>query len=80
MARAPFTILAYSWATTKDGSLKGLDQDLTLGKGAVQSHVLASYDASKNTTKITDASGSSTVAGLVLVKVATSSGALAFEY
>jgi hypothetical protein len=42
--------------------------------------VLASYDASKNQTKLTDASGTSTRAGLVLVKVATSAGALAFEY
>jgi hypothetical protein len=77
---APFAALAYSWATTKDGSLKSLDQDLTLVKGAAQRHVLASYDASKNTTKITDASGNSIVAGLALVKVATNSGTLVFEY
>jgi hypothetical protein len=77
---APFTSLTYDWATNRDGSLKSLDQDLTIGKGPAQRHVVASYDASKNQTKLTDASGTSTRTGLVLVRVASAAGALSFEY
>jgi hypothetical protein len=74
-ASPPFSSLAYSWKTDNGGALKSLEQDLTVGKGPTQQNVDAVYNGSKDETKI----GTSTVPGLVLVKVASSAGALVIE-
>jgi hypothetical protein len=76
---APFTALVYTWTLARDGSLRTLDQSLTIGKGAAQQFVDASFDASKNQTKITGTGSTSTVAGLDLLRVTTSAGALAIQ-
>jgi hypothetical protein len=77
---APFTRLGYDWSTAKDGSLKSLDQDLTVGKGGSQRHVLASWDAGKNQTKINDGGSTTIRPGLVLVRVASDAGALVIDF
>jgi hypothetical protein len=77
---APFTNLLYSWTVNRDGSLKSLDQVLVVGNGSAGRRVLASYSGQKNTTTIVDGSATTTRPGLVLVRVATSSGALVIDY
>jgi Tol biopolymer transport system component len=79
---APANDLHYNWDTKKDGTLKNLTQDLTLGSGKNQQHVVATYNGSKDQTTIkVDPGGQNTKQpGLVIVAVVTSQGTLAFSY
>jgi large repetitive protein len=77
---APFTALAYTWSLNKDGSFKQLEQDLQVGTGKSQQHVDAVYGGKQNSTSITSGGTTTTVPGLALLRVATSSGGLVIEF
>jgi len=77
---APFTSLAYTWTLNKDGSFKQLEQNLQVGKGASQQHIDAVYTGKQDSTSITSGGTTTTVAGLALLRVATSSGGLVIEF
>jgi hypothetical protein len=73
----------FEWSTNKDGSLKMLDQNMTIGRGESRTHVKASYDSTKNQTTIhSDAKNPSkiTLPGLVLMRLATDAGGVVIEY
>jgi hypothetical protein len=79
----PGTTKKFEWATNRNGSLKSLEQNMTIGRGANRVHVMASFDARKNeTTIVADAKSSTrtTVAGLVLLRLATRTGGVSIEY
>ncbi len=77
------TTKKFEWSTNKDGSLKTLDQNMTIGRGESRTHVKASYDSTKNQTTIhSDAKNPSkvTLPGLVLMRLATDAGGVVIEY
>ena len=77
------TTKKFDWSTNKDGSLKTLEQNMTIGRGQSRTHVKASYDATKGLTTIhSDAKNPSkvTLPGLVLMRLATDAGGVVIEY
>ncbi len=78
----------FEWSLNKDGSLKELEQKLTVGKGKDKEEIQAKFDAKKNETAIRvkekgkdDDDGKKVVKpGLALVRLATDNGKLGIEY
>ena len=81
-ADAPDNHLHFGFDLAKDGSVKRLSQDIRVGKGPASVHVTADYDPKKDQTKIRvgGPGGDTTRAGLALVAVSTSAGALVVQY
>ena len=77
------TTKKFEWSVNRDGSLKSLEQSMTIGRGKYRTHVKASYDPKTNKTTIqSDAKNPCkvTLTGLVLLRMATKNGALVVEY
>jgi len=74
----------FEWATDKRGSIKELEQKMTVGTGKDKQEVEAKYEAKKNQTtiKIHKANRETKVVktGLVLLRMATDRGKLTIEY
>jgi hypothetical protein len=79
----PGTTKKFEWAEDKDGSLKMLEQKMTIGRGPGLIHVQGHYDAKTNQTAI-DVRASQdlhvTLSGLVLLQMATKDGQLVIRY
>ncbi len=89
--KAPVNSKKFEWAVDKDGSLKTLHQNMTIGSGGSKREVQAMYDSKKNETTITDKPGEDdddrgrgekkiVKPGLVLLKLGTSNGKLVINY
>ncbi len=79
----PRNTKAFEWESTKTGTLKELEQQLTLGRGAAEQEVEAQFEAEKNQTTITveDLVKTKIVQpGLVLLRFVTASGVLRIEF
>lgn len=74
----------FEWSLNKDGSLKELEQKMTVGKGKDKQEVQAKFDSRKNQTEIKDKRGAKEVKvtkpGLVLLMLATDKGKLVIEF
>ncbi len=74
----------FEWSTTKTGSLKELEQKLTIGQGAGRQNVEAKYEAEKNKTTIEKElpkpETKVTLPGLVLLRLVTDGSGLKIEY
>lgn len=75
--------LSVEWSAARDGSLRELQQSATVGRERTRSTVSAHYDAKSGRTTFGGESesrhGSQSVAGLVLLHLATAAGALSIE-
>ena len=91
----PANSVKFEWSTNKDGTLKSLNQRLSVGKGKNRQWVSAKFDAKKNQTVIKTGTGGEdedddddddshgvkiTRPGLVLLRLVTDEGALIIEY
>jgi type VI secretion system secreted protein Hcp len=68
----------FEWSTAKDGSIKELEQKMTVGKGKIKQEVEAKFDLKKNQTKIEykNPKSKETLPGMVLLKMSTNNGNL----
>ncbi len=71
----------FSWSLNKDGSIKELEQKMTVGKDDKQK-VQAKYDSKKLQTKIESKNPKlkETLSGMVLLKMSTNNGSLVLSY
>ena len=71
----------FSWSLNKDGSIKELEQKMTVGKDDKQK-VEAKYDSKKNQTKIESEHPKlkETLTGMILLKMSTSNGNLIISH
>jgi type VI secretion system secreted protein Hcp len=68
----------FEWSAAKDGSVKELEQKMTVGKGKIKQEVEAKFDLKKNQTKIEykNPKLKETLPGMVLLKMSTNNGNL----
>jgi len=83
VVNASYNSQSVEWSINKDKTLKTLSQSVVIGKEKDRIEISSEYDSRKNQTIIeTDRPKESRVVkpGLVLLRTATTNGALAIEY
>lgn len=82
LADAPRNRFNLEWNTNRDGSLRELEQLLSIYSGPNQQEVDADYDAARNQTtiRVSDSQTRIVRPGLVLLKLTTNRGELEIEY
>jgi hypothetical protein len=78
----PGNKLLYDWKTNQNGSIKTLEQDLTIGSGSTAQEVDAEFRADRNETVITtkNPQGTTVQGGLVLLRLVSVQGQLVIEH
>lgn len=72
----------FEWSTNKDGTIKELEQKITVGKGKDKQEVDAKYDSKKNQTTIEydKPKSKEILSGMILLKMQTNNGNLVISH